>query len=27
VDSGKLMAVTGWRCERPVPGPDWFTVD
>ncbi|GLY34905.1 nucleoside-diphosphate sugar epimerase [Amycolatopsis sp. NBRC 101858] len=25
VDSGKLTAVTGWRCARPVPGPDWFT--
>ena len=25
VVSGKLMAATGWRCERPVPGPDWFT--
>lgn len=25
VVSGKLMEVTGWRCERPVPGPDWFT--
>ncbi|EOD69760.1 NAD-dependent epimerase/dehydratase [Amycolatopsis vancoresmycina DSM 44592] len=24
VDSGKLMAATGWRCERPVPGPEWF---
>jgi nucleoside-diphosphate-sugar epimerase len=27
VDSGKLMAVTGWRCERPVPGPEWFSAD
>ncbi|WP_372663958.1 NAD-dependent epimerase/dehydratase family protein [Amycolatopsis kentuckyensis] len=27
VVSGKLMAVTGWKCERPVPGPDWFTQD
>jgi nucleoside-diphosphate-sugar epimerase len=25
VVSGKLTEVTGWRCERPVPGPDWFT--
>lgn len=24
VDSGKLTAATGWRCERPVPGPEWF---
>ncbi|MFJ7212495.1 NAD-dependent epimerase/dehydratase family protein [Amycolatopsis sp. NPDC098790] len=27
VDSGKLMAATGWKCERPTPGPDWFTED
>ncbi|WP_439383471.1 NAD-dependent epimerase/dehydratase family protein [Amycolatopsis lexingtonensis] len=27
VDSTKLMAATGWQCERPVPGPDWFTED
>lgn len=27
VDSGKLMEATGWKCERPVPGPDWFTED
>ncbi|WP_290049671.1 NAD-dependent epimerase/dehydratase family protein [Amycolatopsis solani] len=27
VDSKKLMAATGWKCERPVPGPDWFTDD
>jgi nucleoside-diphosphate-sugar epimerase len=24
VMSGKLMEATGWRCERPVPGPEWF---
>lgn len=27
VVSKKLTAATGWRCERPVPGPDWFTAD
>ena len=27
VDSGKLMAATGWRCERPVPGPEWFAAE
>jgi nucleoside-diphosphate-sugar epimerase len=27
VDSGKLTAATGWRCERPVPGPEWFTTE
>jgi nucleoside-diphosphate-sugar epimerase len=27
VSSEKLMGATGWRCERPVPGPDWFTAD
>ncbi|MEV6827221.1 NAD(P)-dependent oxidoreductase [Amycolatopsis sp. NPDC051102] len=25
VDSTKLTEATGWRCERPVPGPEWFT--
>ncbi|WP_103348527.1 NAD(P)-dependent oxidoreductase [Amycolatopsis sp. CA-128772] len=24
VDSGKLVDATGWKCERPVPGPEWF---
>jgi nucleoside-diphosphate-sugar epimerase len=24
VVSGKLTAATGWRCERPVPCPEWF---
>jgi nucleoside-diphosphate-sugar epimerase len=27
VDSGKLMEATGWRCERPVPGPEWFAAE
>ncbi|UOX88634.1 NAD-dependent epimerase/dehydratase family protein [Amycolatopsis sp. FBCC-B4732] len=27
VDSTKLVDATGWKCERPVPGPDWFTED
>ncbi|MEQ0560229.1 NAD-dependent epimerase/dehydratase family protein [Amycolatopsis sp. NEAU-NG30] len=24
VVSRKLMEATGWFCERPVPGPEWF---
>ncbi|MEV4055636.1 NAD-dependent epimerase/dehydratase family protein [Amycolatopsis sp. NPDC049688] len=24
VDSTKLRETTGWECERPAPGPDWF---
>jgi nucleoside-diphosphate-sugar epimerase len=27
VDSGKLTEATGWRCERPVPGPEWFAAE
>ncbi|NBH10662.1 NAD(P)-dependent oxidoreductase [Amycolatopsis sp. SID8362] len=27
VDSTKLREATGWECERPVPGPDWFSED